>query len=216
MEPDEREDRRRKRRNLVLLSALIILVYAAGIELPDRLSIFGIQFGVIAPKIMVAFMWIVFGYWLLLYIQHFQQRSKAEWITEVNRRSVEIEKRKMIRDFRRENPQHKDSNLKMLFQDIDAANMHGTILTIRNKLVREDGAYAEAPEEARLRLTVDIKDIEKHRWCARIQAAFVHTYAAQHYLPLVIATLAVLTFVINFAFTGTLTPWQSAKYFIFP
>lgn len=75
---DIREAFIRQRRNLMLVSVALFLAIGAGFR-PEQILIFGSKITLDNPDYVTYGIWLLWGYWLVRYIQHYNDLEDVEW-----------------------------------------------------------------------------------------------------------------------------------------
>lgn len=111
----------RQRRDLFVISALLIVAQIAHFRVNETLSLFGASITVGNPKVLAYSLWALWAYWLIRYLQFFLREGSVNKIKNVifNRISISLAKRVAIL-FQR-NPSIN------VFQPIDDT-LHGAIV----------------------------------------------------------------------------------------
>lgn len=71
------EDLRRQRRNLIVMSLLLIFMKCGGMTI-NKMSIFGAEIVLSNISVVYIFIWLIWGYFLIRYYQYFMQKGFAE------------------------------------------------------------------------------------------------------------------------------------------
>ena len=71
------EDLRRQRRNLIVMSLLLIFMKCGGMTI-NKKSVFGAEIVLSNVSVVYIFIWLIWGYFLIRYYQYFMQKGFAE------------------------------------------------------------------------------------------------------------------------------------------
>lgn len=70
----------RQRRDLFVISALLIVAQVAHFRVSEKLALFGASITVGNPDVLAYFLWLLWAYWLVRYIQFFRREKAIEKI----------------------------------------------------------------------------------------------------------------------------------------